>query len=161
MDRILTKQEKEKLVLDLLNQGKNTREIAQEAGMSFRDIGAIRDKATKEKEASKEQAEKISVLTQAYKLFSEDKTPLQVAIELKLEADEVNKYHKEYLKLINRDNLCQIYEEIGDDDIEPFVKLYKSAKSAGMNPQHVNRLLAIANNDLPSVEHRCQELERN
>ena len=29
--------------------------------------------------------------------FSEDKTPLQVAIELKLEADEVNKYHKEKL----------------------------------------------------------------
>jgi hypothetical protein len=33
MDRILTKQEKEKLVLDLLNQGKSTHEIAQEAGM--------------------------------------------------------------------------------------------------------------------------------
>jgi hypothetical protein len=29
-----------------------------------------------------------------------------------------------------------------------------------MNPQHVNRLLVIANNDLPSVEHRCRELER-
>ena len=80
MDRILTKQEKEKLVLDLLNQGKSTREIAQEAQVSFKDIGAIRDKATKEKEASKEQAEKISVSTQAYKLFSARKTPLEVVM---------------------------------------------------------------------------------
>jgi hypothetical protein len=40
-------------VLDLYNQGKNTYEIAQEVRMSFRDIGAILDKARKEKETSK------------------------------------------------------------------------------------------------------------
>ena len=36
---ISTREEKEKLVLDLYNQGKSTREIAQIAHMSFRDIG--------------------------------------------------------------------------------------------------------------------------
>ena len=35
---ILTRQERERLVLDLYNQGKNTREIAQEVKMSFKDI---------------------------------------------------------------------------------------------------------------------------
>jgi hypothetical protein len=129
--------------------------------MSFRDIGAILNKAREEKEASKEQTEKTSLSTQAYKLFTEGKTPIQVAIALQLGADEVNEYHKEeYLKLIHRDNLNQIYEEIGDDDIEPFVKLYKSAKNAGMNAQHVVKLLAIANNYLPSVEHRYEVLIR-
>jgi hypothetical protein len=127
--------------------------------MSFGDIGAILKKAKEEKETSKEQANKISESTLTYKLFSEGKTLLEVAIELKLEADEVNEYHKEYLKLVHGDNLNQIYEEIGDDDIEPFVKLYKSAKSAGMNPQHVNRLLAIANNDLPAIEDRHEALQ--
>jgi DNA-binding NarL/FixJ family response regulator len=34
---ILTREEKEKLVLDLYNQGKSTREIAEEVRMSFRD----------------------------------------------------------------------------------------------------------------------------
>ena len=38
---VLTREEKERLVLDLYNQGKSTREIAKEARMSFRDIGAI------------------------------------------------------------------------------------------------------------------------
>jgi hypothetical protein len=37
--------------------------------MSFKDITPILKKAREEKEASNEQAEKISVSTQAYKLF--------------------------------------------------------------------------------------------
>ena len=57
---VLTREEKERLVLDLYNQGKSTREIAEEARMSFRDIGAILNKAMEEKETSKEQAEQVS-----------------------------------------------------------------------------------------------------
>ena len=45
---VLTREEKERLVIDLYNQGKITREIAEEARMSFRDIGAILDKARRE-----------------------------------------------------------------------------------------------------------------
>ena len=44
---ILTRQERERLVLDLYNQGKSTREIAKEARMSFRDIGVILNKVVK------------------------------------------------------------------------------------------------------------------
>jgi chromosome segregation ATPase len=55
--------------------------------------------------------------------------------------------------------LDQIYEEI-KDDIGSFVNLYRSAKAAGMNVQHVNRLLAIANNHLPSVEYTYEICKR-
>ena len=72
---VLTREEKERLVLDLYNEGKSTREMAEEARMSFRDIGAILNKAMGEKEASKEQADKVTKSTQAYKIFSEGKTP--------------------------------------------------------------------------------------
>ena len=44
---MLNYSEREKLVMDLYyNQGKNVREIAQEARMSFRDIGAILKKVS-------------------------------------------------------------------------------------------------------------------
>jgi hypothetical protein len=33
-------------------------------------------------------------------------------------------------------------------------------KAEGLNEQHVIRFLKIANNDIPSVEYRCQEFER-
>ena len=62
---VLTRQERERLVLDLYNQGKNTREIAEEARMSFSAIGAILKKAERENETSKEQTEKMSQAAQA------------------------------------------------------------------------------------------------
>ena len=51
---IMTRQERERLVLDLYNQGKTIREIAKEARMSFRDIGVILNKAIEEKTAREE-----------------------------------------------------------------------------------------------------------
>ena len=42
---ILTRLEKEQLVLDLHNQGKGTREIAREVKISFSQIGAILKRA--------------------------------------------------------------------------------------------------------------------
>ena len=53
---VLIRQERERLVIELYNQGKTIREIAKEIRMSFRDIGIILKKTLEEKtEASKEQ----------------------------------------------------------------------------------------------------------
>ena len=57
---ILTRQRRERLVLDLYyNQGKNTGR-SSEVRMSFSAIGAILKKATQENERSKEKTEKMS-----------------------------------------------------------------------------------------------------
>src|ERR1043165_7785956 len=127
--------------------------------MSVRDIGRIIDKEEKEKEAMEGQVQQITQSTQAYKLFSEDKTPEEVAIALNLRQPQVTELYTEHWKLKGLYMLDQIYEEI-KDDIGSFVNLYRLAKSACMNVQHVNRLLAIANNHLPSVEHRYERLIR-
>jgi hypothetical protein len=160
MDTILTRQERENLVLDLyFNQNKNTREISQEAKMSFREIGTILDKARREKEATKEQTEKQSLSTQAYKLFSEGKTPTEVAIALNIRQPEVAEFQNEYWKLNQVYSLSQIYQETGDN-LYSFLELYRRTKVAGMNIDNIINLLRIANNDIPSVEHRCEELRR-
>src|SRR6188472_514769 len=151
----LNRQEKEKLVLDLYSQGRTYREIAEEARICPRDIKAIVEKPVKAMELK----QSISVSSQAYKLFSEGKSPLEVAIELQLREAVVTELYKEYWNLKNLHDLSQVYEEI-KDDIHSFAKLYKLAKEVGMNAQHVVNLLAIANNDLPSVEYRCERLKR-
>ena len=121
---ILTRQERERLVIDLYyNQGKTYREISKVARISPRDIGVILNKAVEETEGSKEeeqdnidseknqtQAQQPSVSAQAYKLFSEDKTPLEVAIALNLRESEATKYYKEYWKLKQLHNLNMVYE---------------------------------------------------
>ena len=64
---MLTRQEKEKLVIDLYNQGQTIREISKEARMLFRDIGAILKKAfgDKEEDPDKERS-LLSPSTQAF-----------------------------------------------------------------------------------------------
>ena len=164
----MTRQEKERLVLELYNQGKTIREIAKEVRMSFRDIGVILNKALEEKkrEGSKEEQdnieseknqERLSLSSQAYKLFSNRKTPLEVAIALNLRESEATKFYKEYWKLKQLHNLTLIYEET-KGGIDPFLKLYRLSKAAGMNVQQVVNLLKIANNNLPGVEERFRNL---
>jgi len=152
----LSRKEKEELVLDLyFNQNKNYRQIDEEARMSPRDIGQIVNKASKEKERQQHR----SLFTQAYDLFSKGKTPVQVAIMLNIRENEVTQYHREYCSLIGRDALDQIYREI-KDNVWHFVNLYRSAKSAGMDVSHVVNLLNIANNNLPSVQHKYEQLRK-
>src|ERR687898_2316915 len=149
---IMTRQEKERLVLELYNQGKTIREIAKEARMSFRDIGVILNKAVEEKtegikqqddaEENKEQEQQqhLSLAAKAYKLFSDRKTPLEVAIALNLRESEATKFYKEYWKLKQLHNLNMVYEE-NKGNIDPFLKLYRLAKAVGMNARHVMNLL--------------------
>ena len=127
--------------------------------MSFRDIGAFLDKAEEEKKTNKEQAEKVSHSTHAYKLLSEGKSPVQVAIALNIREPEVVKFYVEYWNLVQHHSLSRIYQEI-KDDIGYFVRLYRLAKVARMDVEQVVNLLKITNNDLPLVEHKCERLKR-
>jgi hypothetical protein len=139
--------------------------------MSFRDIGAILNKAVGEKtEGSKEmikqqdnndidknQQQHPSLSTQAYKHFSNGKTPLEVAIALNLGESEATKFYKEYWKLKQLHDLNIVYEETRGD-IEPFLKLYRLSKGKGLSIKQVVDVLAIANDDLPAIEERYKRI---
>jgi hypothetical protein len=170
---ILTRQERERLVLELYNQGKTYREIAKEARISPRDIGAILNKALEEKKTegfkeqqdnhdaeSNQEQQHLSLSAQAYKLFSDRKTPLEVAIALNLNESEATKFYREYWKLKQLHNLNMVYEET-KADIDPFLRLYKLAKRKGMGVKQVVNLLTIANNDLPAIEKRFKRLRND
>jgi transposase len=104
---IMTRQEREKLVRELYNQGKAYREIAKEARISPCDIGVILNKVIEQKkteglkdqqdndDAKKNQEQQhLSLAAQSYKLFSDRKTPLEVAIALNLRESEATKFYK-------------------------------------------------------------------
>jgi transposase len=173
---IFTRQERERFVIKLYNQGKTYREIAKEARISPRDIGAILNKVIEEKtegleeednidsekkqNQEEEQQRHLSLSAQAYKLFYDRKTPLEVAIELNLGESEATKFYKEYWKLKQLHNLTIVYEET-KGDIEPFLKLYRLSKAKGMSVKQVVNLLTIANNDLPALEKRIKRLRND
>jgi hypothetical protein len=170
---ILTRLERERLILDLYNHGKTYREISKQARISPRDIGIILNKIIEQKEGEEgvkqqddnnaeenkqqEQQSHLSQSAQAYKLFSDRKTPLEVAIALNLRESEATKFYKEYWKLKQLHNIYMVYEEL-KGDITPFLKLYKLAKAKGTSVKQVVNILAIANNDLPAIEERIKRL---
>src|SRR5215204_6141929 len=156
---MLTRQEKKRFVIDLYNQNKTYREIAKEVRMCPRDIGTILKKASTEMEEKRDISESLSPSTQAYRLFSKGKTPIEVAISLNLSEAETSEYYEEYLKLKQMDELKTVYDEIGDGIVH-FLKLYRLSRSAHMSPEHVVNLLQISNEYLPLLEHRHRRLTK-
>jgi hypothetical protein len=154
-NRVLSRKEREQLVLDLyFNLNKTYNEISKIARISLRDIKPIIDKAINEKERT----EHKSTAVQAYELFSQGKTLLEVTIDLNLNQAQATAYYGEYLKLIGLDYITKIYLEL-QGDTPYFVKLCKEAKTAKMGVPQVINLLRMANNYLPSVQLRCEELQ--
>ncbi len=154
---VLTRKEREELVLDLyFNQNKTYSEIAKIAKISPRDIKPIIDKAINEKERMQHK----STAVQAYELFFKGKTLLQVTIDLNLGQAQATAYYGEYLKLVQLDDITKIHQELGSS-VSDFVKLCKEAKAAKMGVPQIANLLKIANNQLPSVEHRYEQLQKH
>jgi DNA-binding CsgD family transcriptional regulator len=106
--------QREGRVLELYDQGKNTREIAKELRMSLRDISFILKKGQANHgiatiKDNNNWSHSIEKATQAYRLFSEGKKPVEVAIQLNLSEKEATRYFTEYWKLKHLYNLCTIY----------------------------------------------------
>ena len=133
--------ERKKRVIDLyFNQHKTYAEIAGIERISPRDIHAVikEEEARRPKNEHKQYQEGIS--SKPYKLYSEGKQPVEVAIELKLREPEATELYREYWKLMRLHKLNSVYEEIGDD-ITYFVKLYKLAKKENISVESVVKLL--------------------
>ena len=85
----ITQERKERIIDLYYNQGKTTREIAKIERMSIRDISAIIKEEEARRQKYKDQQQQEEVSSQAYEFFSKGKTPVEVAIALKVRAPEV------------------------------------------------------------------------
>jgi hypothetical protein len=135
-----------------------TREIAKLLHMSFTDIAKILKDADKEKEAEKQRTRQEFMSSQAYKLFSDGKSPVEVAIELN-RAPEAIILQREYWDLVGIYDLNHLYEGI-KSDILYIANLWNAVKASGMQIPHVLAVLNIANNHLPNVEQRYSLLKQ-
>ena len=145
----LNRREREQLIVDLYNNGSNYREIAKEARVSLRDIKGILDKANG--------VQSLSKSSQAYQMFSEGKSPTDVAIALDMREHEVTQLYKESWALKQLYDLNSIYLQT-NGNLGSFVKLYNLSKAARLNADHVIRILRLADGDLPSLEGRYYSL---
>ena len=155
----LSRQEKEKLVLDLYyNQGKTFRDIAKEVRMSFSDIGfIIRRKEVEEEEknnttSNKNYQQQLSLFAKAYKLYSKGKSPVQVAINLNISEAQATQFYQEYWNLVGIHQLNCLYKKT-NGKIWVLVELYQNLmKNRGMSIEQVVNAVDTAANKLPYME---------
>ena len=141
--------ERKKRVIDLyFNQHKTYAEIAEIEHISPRDMHAI----IKEEQARRQNHKQQEISAKAYELFSEGKTPIEVAIILKLPASKVSKLYREYWMLKGLDKLNTIHKET-NGKLGLFLKLYTELiKIRGMSIDKVANTLEIAIHKLPYME---------
>ena len=145
------RKEKEQLVVDLYNNGYSYRQIAKEARVSLRDIKGILDKANG--------VQSLSKSSQAYRMFSEGRSPTEVAIALDMRESEVTQLYKESWTLKQIYDLNSIYLE-AKGDLGSFVRLYKLSKESGLNTEYVVSILRLVDdNNLLHLEEKYHNLK--
>ncbi len=147
---LLTKKQKENLVIKLAQDGKTTRTIAKEVHISLKDIGRIIHKVTdndsdiieKEKEEIEKQKrlKSLSPYARAFQMFNDEVPLTEVAIELDIKTAAVLDFYVDYLRLLNMGGLVTMFHELGND-ITLFFYLYSRIKREGLGMDDVKELL--------------------
>jgi hypothetical protein len=157
---VLTRRDKEQLVIKLHQEGKTIREIALAAHLSFSDIGSIirRIDGRDDNGLKTNDLKNKSKDTQALFLFSNGKKPIEVAIELDLSSIEVENMQQEFWVLNQLDELALIYHEI-KSHLALFLRLFHIMKRNRLiNEKDIQNALRYAADDLPSLEDRIYKL---
>lgn len=117
---ILNRQQKEDLVIELLEKGLSVQQISKQAHVSFSTIKEIRQKITGEVNNKEKE---LSISSQSFKLFLDGRSPVEVAIELNLPTEQVLQFHSEYLTLQNRGYIVSILQRY-KSSISAFLKCF-------------------------------------
>src|SRR5215211_6034731 len=106
----LNKQEKRSLCIKLLNDGCTFREIQKIARVTPNFISQV-EKEEFGKENIITNFTRLSKNSRAIKLFCKNKKPIEVALELDMDAKEVNKAFLDFLRLSDLDNFTDLIME--------------------------------------------------
>ena len=146
----MDKKQKEALVLAMLEKGESYRDIAQKAKVSPNTIKAISNRVGLD--------ESTSISSRAFELYVQQKTPIEVAIALNIEAKEAIRYHQEYIMLLGLTEFTKIYIQIKDNPW-PYVNLARLVHNARVGDGEIVELLKIANRFLPRIRLEYDRVE--
>jgi hypothetical protein len=153
---LLNKHQKKALVIELYNQGKTRRQIAETVHMSFKDMADIINEYTGEdKQVNKPEKSKDS---RAFELFLQGKQSVEVAIELDMPADKVEELHVQYWRLSKLDNLEILYHE-AEYSLSLLLRLHNILKDKRITKdKDISDLIELANDGLPNLSARFEML---
>ena len=153
---LLNKHQKKALVIELYEQGKTRRQIAEVAHMSFKDIADVIKKHTGEDSNSGDKSK--SKDARAFELFLKGKQSVEVAIELDMSADEVEELHVQYWRLSKLDDLEDLYHE-AKYSLPLLLQLFKTLKNERITKdKDIHDIIELASYGLPNLRNRYEDL---
>ena len=153
---LLNEKDKETLVTDLLNKGLTARDIAREAHVSFTDIKRIRAKLTGDSDDTQyRKKESPSIPSQAFKLFLEGKSLVDVAIAFDIQTEQVLRVYKDYLTLQRTSKFVSILDR-HRDSIPTFLEWFQHIERRNVKPEDFTVALECAK-DLKSLQQKKEE----
>ena len=118
------------------------REITKATGVSPNTVKIIASQAGLD--------QTTSISSRAFELYVQQKTPVEVAIALNLEAEKAINYYHQYFMLLGITEFTKAYLQVKDNPW-PFVNLVKLTQNSGIGDGELVELLKIANGYLPRV----------
>jgi transposase len=163
----LSKEEKARRIIDLYyNQGKTYHEIVEELNVSPNYVSAVLKKHEEEENAAavtkikhEQQENKTSKEVASFKLFSEGKNTIEVAIDLKLSEEEVTQFYKGFLKLKGLYKFGIIYEKHGHH-VPRLLKLCIEAEKEGVDIEQLVKLAKLADENNPLGLSQLEKLRQ-
>jgi transposase len=153
----LNQHQKKALVIQLYQQGKTRRQIAEVVHMSFKDIANVIKKHTGEESISLDKPEK-SKDARAFELFLKGKQSVEVVIELDMSAGEVEELHVQYWRLRKLDELETLYNE-AKYSLSLLLRLFKTLKAMRIiKDKDIYDIIELAKYGLPSLRNRYEDL---
>jgi hypothetical protein len=153
----LNQHQKKALVIQLYEQGKTRRQIAEVAHMGFKDIADVIRKHTGEDSNLVDKPEN-SKDTLAFELFLQGRQSVEVAIELDMPADKVEELHVQYWRLSKLDNLEILYHE-AEYSLSLLLRLHDILKEKRITKdKDISELIELAKDGLPNLRVRFEVL---
>ena len=125
-------------------------EITKKVGVSPNTIKAVLNKAGLD--------EFTSISSRTFELYVQQKTSVEIAIALNLEAEKAINYYHQYFMLLGIIEFTKAYLQVKDNPWL-FVDLVKLAQNSGIRDGEVVELLKIANRYLPRVRLEYDRLK--
>jgi hypothetical protein len=136
---MVTSNEIEDEIAKLHKEHRTSREISKCIHKNYTYIGAVLRKRFPEEYADNST---ISKETEALKLFSEKKSPTEVAIKLEWNFDQTEKVYLDYLRLERLYELYIIYKE-QKQNLREFLWFYKRLMARKVTPKYYKEILQI------------------
>jgi hypothetical protein len=146
-----TPAEKEDCIIDSLERGYSYSQIMKQCHVSPVTISSVKKKIFGITDNHGLQTGNISKESQAFRLFQQGRSLVDVKTEVDIDSDDVVEYHRRYQELSGADMFNKGYDKV-KGNIKPFLQIFDLMNALGLTPEQVQEQVRYGY-ELPNLQN--------